>query len=51
MPLRRADRPFDILRVLCGNPFSSLWKVTRSARPPRTSVAVLVLAGCPMVEI
>ena len=33
------------------NPFSSLWKVTRSTRPPRTSVDVLVLAGCPMVEI
>jgi hypothetical protein len=29
------------------NPFSTLWKVTRSTKPPRTSVAVLVLAGCP----
>jgi len=33
------------------NPFSSLWKVTRSTSPPRTSVAVLVPARCPTVEI
>jgi hypothetical protein len=27
-------------------PFSALWKVTRSTRPAKTSVGVLVLAGC-----
>ena len=27
-------------------PFSSLWKVTRSTRPARTSARVLVAGGC-----
>jgi hypothetical protein len=30
-------------------PFSALWKVTRSTRPAKTSVAVLVLTGCIIV--
>ena len=30
-------------------PFSALWKVTRSTRPAKTSVAALVLSGCIIV--
>jgi hypothetical protein len=30
-------------------PFSTLWKVTRSTRPAKTSVAALVLTGCVIV--
>jgi hypothetical protein len=30
-------------------PFSALWKVTRSTRPAKTSVAALVLTGCIIV--
>jgi transposase len=29
--------------------FSALWKVTRSTRPAKTSVAALVLTGCIIV--
>jgi hypothetical protein len=34
--------------LACGTqkPFSSLWKVTRSTRPAKTSVGVLVLGTC-----
>jgi len=32
-------------------PFSSLWKVTRSTRPAKASVGVLVLGVCDMVTM